>query len=115
MPIGVKVKDVQVGLDYSCALYMDGVVKCWGRAVNPLSTQAVGDQAGEMGAALVPINFGGQKATQISISISPHACALLENNSVACWGSNTVGQLGTGSTFDQSSNGPLQTVDLGST
>lgn len=115
MPMGVKVKDVQVGLDYSCALYVDGVVKCWGRAINPLSTQAVGDQPGEMGANLVPINFGGLKATQISISISPHACALLENNSVACWGGNTVGQLGTGTTFEQSSNGPLQTVDLGTT
>jgi len=114
MPMGVRVKDLQVGLDYSCALYVDGAVKCWGRGINPLSTQNVGDQPGEMGANLVAINFGGLKATQISISISPHACALLENNSIACWGNNTVGQLGTGTTFEQSSNGPLQTVDLGS-
>jgi hypothetical protein len=113
MPVGVKVVDVQVGLDFSCALFVDGIVKCWGRPVNPVSAEQFGDGPEEMGANLPAINFGGIKATQISVSVSPHACALLENQKVACWGSNSTGQLGTASPFDQSSNGPLQTVDLG--
>ena len=32
-----------------------------------------------------------------------HTCALLSDNSIMCWGSNSVGQLGNGSTENQSS------------
>jgi alpha-tubulin suppressor-like RCC1 family protein len=59
----------------------------------------MGDDSGEM-AALTGIDLGtGRTATAISAGKN-HSCALLDNASVKCWGSNNFGQLG----IDNSTN-----------
>ena len=40
-----------------------------------------------------------------------HTCTILDDGSVSCWGNNSVGQLGDGTTTD--SNIPTQTASLG--
>ena len=40
-----------------------------------------------------------------------HTCAILDDGSVSCWGSNNYGQLGDGTTTDR--NTPTQTSSLG--
>ena len=51
-----------------------------------------------MGDDLPPIDLGtGRTATAISTG-SAHTCALLDDSTVKCWGHNTYGQLGQGST-----------------
>jgi len=94
--------DVQVtaGDYYTCAWVKNDVAKCWG--LNASGQLGQGDPttrgtaAGQLGSALPAINFGtGRTASRIAAG-SFHACALLDNGRVKCWGDNGVGQLGLG-------------------
>jgi alpha-tubulin suppressor-like RCC1 family protein len=121
-----QAKDVQVtaGDFFTCAWVKNLSAKCWG-----LNTQGqlgqgsnvatIGSAANQMGNNLAPINFGtGRSATTI-VAGSFHACALLDNNQIKCWGNNQSGELGLG---DATLRGLLATdmgdglpaVDLGS-
>jgi alpha-tubulin suppressor-like RCC1 family protein len=54
----------------------------------------LGDGANEMGDNLTAINLGtGRTASKVSGGID-FTCALLDNSTVKCWGSNQKGQLG---------------------
>ncbi|WP_413288347.1 RCC1 domain-containing protein [Bdellovibrio sp. HCB337] len=107
---------------YACALLDNSSVKCWGNNGNGQlgqgSTAHLGDAGGEMGDSLPAINLGtGRKAVQISAG-STHACALLDNSSVKCWGRNFYGQLGQGSTANLGDGGSemgdsLAAINLG--
>ena len=89
----------------SCALLDNGTVKCWGSAgllglslVFDCGHSFVGDEPGEMGDNLPPIDLGtGRTAVEISSGDSLY-CARLDNGTVKCWGRNTYGQLGQGHT-----------------
>jgi alpha-tubulin suppressor-like RCC1 family protein len=108
--------------DYSCALLNDGSVKCWGSAnVGQLGqgdTTVRGDNPNEMGDNLPPIQLGtGRTATAISLGQN-HACAILDNGSVKCWGSSSAGQCGWGDTSTRGDNAGemgdnLPVVDVG--
>jgi alpha-tubulin suppressor-like RCC1 family protein len=92
---------ISVGDDYTCAVLDDHTVKCWGEGdfgrLGSGSTNDLGDAAGEMGNALVPVNLGtGRTALAVSAR-SAHSCALLDNHQVKCWGLNSSGELGIGS------------------
>ena len=111
---------ISAGSAHTCALLDDGTVKCWGRNLNGQlgqgSTADLGDQPGEM-AALAPVDLGaGRTATAISAGAS-HTCAVLDDGSVKCWGSNASGQLGQGSTAtlgdEPGEMAALAPVDLG--
>ena len=89
---------ISAGLRHSCAILDDGSVKCWGdngRGQLGLGDEEPrGDGAGEMGDSLPPVDLGaGRTATSISAG-GYHTCALLDDGSVKCWGSNFSGQLG---------------------
>jgi len=98
----IKPVDIQVGQYFACALHNEGSVKCWGTGlygqVGNASTAVIGDDAAEIGGANVFINLGtGRTATSIAVGLD-HACALLDNATVKCWGRNDRGQLGKGNT-----------------
>jgi cysteine-rich repeat protein len=87
---------------FRCALLDDGSVKCWGSnrsgQLGTGDTFARGDAPDEMGEALPPIDFGdGRRALALVKGIA-HACALLDDRSVKCWGENVTGTLGIGDT-----------------
>jgi alpha-tubulin suppressor-like RCC1 family protein len=87
----------------SCALLDDASSKCWGsNAAGELGlgdTDARGDGPGEMGDALPSVMLGtAQQPVAIAVSAAAHACALLADGSVRCWGANDFGQLGLGDT-----------------
>ncbi len=94
------VSQIVAGHSFTCAIMANGVVKCWGS--NESGQLGIGDsynrgdQPGEMGGVL-PVVELGQKATMIAAG-DTHACALLEDGNVKCWGGNTYGQLGMGDT-----------------
>jgi uncharacterized repeat protein (TIGR01451 family) len=86
---------ITAGNGHSCAVQGDGTVKCWGD-----------NQSGQIGIGSVanpnvpqPVN-GVDLVTDVSIAKSSyyHACAVLANGTVDCWGNNYYGQLGNGVT-----------------
>ena len=88
---------ISAGGAHTCVLLDNATVKCWGQgAAGQLgqdSTTNLGDAAGEM-AALPAVNLGSGR-TAIAITVgATHTCALLDNATVKCWGTNTAGQLG---------------------
>ncbi|HZF50149.1 MAG TPA: DUF4215 domain-containing protein [Polyangiaceae bacterium] len=91
---------IAAGAHHTCALLMNGSVKCWGYNLYGQlglgDSSPRGDQPGEMGDALPPVNLGaGKKATAIEVGIY-HACAQLDDDTAKCWGINSVGNLGLG-------------------
>ena len=89
-----------------CALMSNGDVRCWGHngagELGLGNTDHLGDN--ELPVAAEAISLGGP-AIKLSSGIpglppdaidGSHACALLENHDVRCWGVNTSGQLGLG-------------------
>ncbi len=85
---------IAVGLYHSCALLADETAVCWGwngmgqlgAGSGAFSSRALPVRLSEEGGAL-----GG--VAQLALGYG-HSCALLKDGSVACWGSNEVGQLG---------------------
>jgi alpha-tubulin suppressor-like RCC1 family protein len=92
------VKSVSQGGNFACALLTNGDVRCWGDgSVGQLgygNTNTIGDD--ETPAVAGSIILGG-KAKQV-VTGGSHACALLVDGTVRCWGSGTYGQLGYGNT-----------------
>ncbi|HEY8924415.1 MAG TPA: hypothetical protein VIU64_08545 [Polyangia bacterium] len=94
------------GDDFSCATLMDGRVFCWGAGGRgQLGTGDRTDRPAPATAVALPGKAQGVAAG------GHHACARLENQTVACWGANDVGQLGLG---DQEDRPRPAVVTLGS-
>ena len=92
------VVEASVGFFNGCGLHRDGGVSCWGR--NDLGEIGDGTTTGRD----QPVRLAGiVDAVAVSVTVgnpgvNPHACALHEDGSASCWGSNEVGQLGDGTT-----------------
>jgi len=97
---GRTASEVALGDAHTCALLDNGDVKCWGAnnygQLGQGDTTSRGMLPGSMGDALSAIPLG-RPATAITAGRN-HACALLDNGVVKCWGRNDTGQLGIGST-----------------
>ncbi|GEN13214.1 Alpha-tubulin suppressor [Myxococcus fulvus] len=99
---GRTAKALAVGLSHSCAIVDDGSVKCWGNngsgQLGLGDTEHRGDSAGEMGDALPVVSLGAGRTAKAVVAGEFHTCALLDDDSVKCWGNNGSGQLGLGDT-----------------
>jgi alpha-tubulin suppressor-like RCC1 family protein len=90
---------------HTCALLQSGGIQCWGH-----------NEWGQLGDTTTinrntPVTVGsiGANVSRITTGLG-HTCALLTDARVFCWGRNDSGQLGTGSTADESL--PQQVVNL---
>lgn len=93
------VAQISVGGDFACAVRSAGDAKCWGN-----------NNTGQLGTGVV--GFGSTYARQVLLSgmsaiaaggvYGGHTCALLTGGDVKCWGLNSSGQLGSGSTTNLS-------------
>jgi len=95
---------ISVGYEHTCAILDNASVKCWGKGGSGRlgygNTNDIGNASGEMGDNLLVVDLGtGRTATAISTGWY-HTCAILDNDSVKCWGENSKGQLGYGNTND---------------
>jgi len=90
---------------HTCALFDDGIVKCWGdNSHGQLGLGDVidrGDATGQMGSALPAIDFGPDRYAVKLAAGGRHTCALLDDGSLKCWGANDAGQLGLGDREDR--------------
>lgn len=99
--LGGPALEVLAGLRFSCALRQDGAVICWGAGTFGVlgnGQEAVVGNVGndETPASVGPVQLGG-RAVQLALGFD-HACAVMEEGSVRCWGYNALGQLGYGHT-----------------
>ena len=93
---------VELGQDVGCAHLVNGSMACWGEDLWGLFgnsttsyTSRVAPTATQYG------NFGnGRTAASISLNYR-HACAVLDNGDLTCWGRNHKAQLGLGNTTQE--------------
>jgi len=104
---------VSAGYKHTCAILDNGEAKCWGR-----------DNYGQLGdggstntdtnaPSSTVINLGsGRTAVAVSAG-AHHACAILDNGDLKCWGSDDYGQLGDGGTNTNTSGPSSTAINLG--
>ena len=99
---GSAAKAIATGITHICALLDDDSVKCWGGNYNGQlglgDTNSRGDESNEMGDNLPTVNLGTGRTAKAIATGGYHTCALLDDDSVKCWGGNYNGQLGLGDT-----------------
>lgn len=88
-----SVVSLTTGQTFSCALRKNGGVKCWGR--NGFGETGTGSLDASV---LTPTDVVGLTSGVVAISGRySHACALLADGSVQCWGNGANSRLGKGS------------------
>jgi alpha-tubulin suppressor-like RCC1 family protein len=94
--LGNSVAHVSAGAAHTCAVTTDGAVWCWGfNITGALGTGTHEDEhtPAEVTALEVP-------ATTMSLG-GTHSCALAADDSLWCWGANSNGQLGDGTSEER--------------
>jgi alpha-tubulin suppressor-like RCC1 family protein len=96
---GQNVVDLVSGGKNNCAILLDNSLKCWGDnfwgQLGQESGGNFGDDEDEI-LNMLPIDLGTDRyAVAIDISYD-HGCAILDNDTVRCWGFGDNGQLGFG-------------------
>ncbi len=98
---------ISAGNGMTCAILNDATLKCWGQngtgGLGQGDTITRGDQPGEMGDNLPPVNLGAGKSAVAVATGNGHTCAILNDATLKCWGSNFSGMLGLGHTNNISS------------
>ncbi|ATQ66633.1 MULTISPECIES: regulator of chromosome condensation RCC1 [Methylosinus] len=102
---------IAAGAEHSCALTSVGAVKCWGSN----EAGAVGDgTSGYHLYRLVPVAVSGLSRDIVAISAgNNHTCALTAARAVKCWGLNTYGELGDGTTTSRNIPVPVSGLSSG--
>lgn len=89
---------IALGSSHSCAILQDKSVWCWG---NNASGQ-LGDNKASGPNSPSPVQAQGI-STAIAVAAGNfHSCAVLSDGTARCWGNNSNGQLGDGTTVDKS-------------
>lgn len=106
-----KVVQIGAGEHHICALGSNGQVYCWG----PNFAGQLGDGSTNQSDVPVAVDTSGVLAGKTLVKIgvgSEHVCALDSVGEVYCWGDNTYGQLGNGSSVAYSST-PVKVYSFG--
>ena len=105
---------ITAGGNHTCAVLDNGSVRCWGLGefgqLGYGNTASIGD--GELPSSAGPVDLGGHTAKAITAGLA-HTCAILDDDSVRCWGLGSNGQLGYAQTSGISNPGVRGPVDLG--
>ena len=102
---GITVKQLVSDASHYCALLTDSSVRCWGANLEGslglnMGVGVVGDD--ELPSSVGPVSVTtapGVTVAELSAGRS-YTCAVLSDGTIACWGKNSSGQLGNGTTDD---------------
>ena len=97
LSFGQRVIQVSAGQDYNCVLLENGGIRCWG--YNAFGQLGLGHTSTINNISQLSDLPLGQKGKSISAGPS-HACAILFDGKVKCWGYNVSGQLGLGHSYN---------------
>lgn len=98
--VGAKIVQITTGESHTCALTVEGKVRCWGKNdlgqlgygnLNNIGDNEFPEQAGDL-------NLAGT-VTQISSKFN-HTCAIFTTGDVRCWGDDSGAQLGYNGSFN---------------
>lgn len=105
--IGVQdAVSVAVSAYHSCAVTQGGAAQCWGRGSNG----QLGDGS-TPAMSTTPVQVVGLESGVSAIAAgNAYTCAIAAGGAVKCWGVNSIGQLGDGSTTQSAT--PVQVVGL---
>lgn len=107
LDLGGAVKKIDAGENHACAVIESGALICWGfNFYGQVGMNSDEQRAWEP----VTIDVGGTVAL-LELGAS-HSCVSLTSGALKCWGSNTQGNVGDGTT--EHAKAPV-TVDLGGT
>ena len=101
------VTDIDTSWNHTCAGLSSGAVKCWGDN----EFRQIGDGTTAV-RALTPLPVGGITDAVTVATGESHSCAQLAGGTVKCWGRQTVGELGGGTTSPTPSATPVNVVAL---
>jgi alpha-tubulin suppressor-like RCC1 family protein len=89
VPLAAAATAIDVGYTFACALETTGFLQCWGD-----------DTYGELGSVVdagstfTPTSVPLPSVASVSAALDHHACAVLPQGQIACWGQNNLGSLG---------------------
>ena len=83
---------IAAGGYHSCAVFTDGIAKCWGWN----SDGQLGINNGELGNSVEPLDVAFSEGFIRILAGKHHTCGITGNNKVLCWGRNSSGQVGVG-------------------
>ena len=97
---------------YTCALHRAGTISCWGN--NSDGQLGSGQTSEELEESAVPVQVADITDAIAIASSQRHSCALREDGTIACWGDNWGGQLGSGQTGEELEESvvPVQVADI---
>ena len=91
--LGSGVVAIAAGQWHTCALTHNGAVKCWG--INDAGQLGSTTNLGTGTANASPLDVQTLASGAVGIAAGQHhTCAVFADNTVKCWGLNTIGQLG---------------------
>ena len=104
------VAPIDVGDNHTCAMQVDGTVRCWGwNGYGQLGDGTNTDRN-------IPTHVPGLTGVVALATGFRHSCALKADGAVSCWGDNAYGQLGDGTTVNKPSptavTGLITLVDI---
>jgi alpha-tubulin suppressor-like RCC1 family protein len=106
---------ISAGYDTTCALLDNHKVLCWGNgaggALGHGDQRDIGDN--ETPGSVGPIDLGGNHTAVAVAAGASYNCAILDDDSVKCWGSGSYGELGYGNTTSVNDPSTVGPVSLG--
>jgi alpha-tubulin suppressor-like RCC1 family protein len=111
-PVAVAGLTGATAISGSCALLAAGTVQCWGwnesGQLGDGTTTGPESCADASACSTTPVAVSGLTGVTSVSAGGETACVLLAAGTVQCWGDNTLGQLGNGTTIDSKTPAAVQ-------